>query len=426
MKKITLLPADVYIVINKTILTEVDKKNLINLYEPIIGSNAVSLYLTLWSDLDKRELISKDYNHHHLMTLLKTNLDDIKEAKDSLEAVGLLKTFIKKEINLNSFIYELYSPISAYEFFNHPILNIVLYNNIGVSEYNTLLNYYKKPIFNYNGYEEITNAMDINFKSVVGMNLNNEDIQRKEQNKISISKLIDFDLLIESIPNKVFNNKALTKGMKDLINNLAFIYNLDTLKMSELIRLTLDQNGLINKDTLLKETRKYYEYNNNGALPTLIYRTQPDYLKNPEGDLSNRGKMIYLFENTTPYDFLRSKYKNVNPTSRDLRLLEYLALELGLTPAVINVLIDYVLRINDKKLNKAYVETIAGQWVRQGIKTASQAMAIAEKEHKKNNKKSNTINKGIELPAWFNKENNTEEISESEKKEMEKLLSEFR
>ncbi|MDD2238635.1 MAG: DnaD domain protein [Bacilli bacterium] len=426
MKKITLLPADVYIVINKTILTEVDKKNLINLYEPIIGSNAISLYLTLWSDLDKRELISKDYNHHHLMTLLKTNLDDIKEAKDSLEAVGLLKTFIKKEINLNSFIYELYSPISAYEFFNHPILNIVLYNNIGVSEYNTLLNYYKKPIFNYNGYEEITNAMDINFKSVVGMNLNNEDIQRKEQNKISISKLIDFDLLIESIPNKVFNNKALTKGMKDLINNLAFIYNLDTLKMSELIRLTLDQNGLINKDTLLKETRKYYEYNNNGALPTLIYRTQPDYLKNPEGDLSNRGKMIYIFENTTPYDFLRSKYKNVNPTSRDLRLLEYLALELGLTPAVINVLIDYVLRINDKKLNKAYVETIAGQWVRQGIKTASQAMAIAEKEHKKNNKKSNTINKGIELPAWFNKENNTEEISESEKKEMEKLLSEFR
>ncbi|MDD4407961.1 MAG: DnaD domain protein, partial [Bacilli bacterium] len=382
MKKITLLPADVYIVINKTILTEVDKKNLINLYEPIIGSNAISLYLTLWSDLDKRELISKDYNHHHLMTLLKTNLDDIKEAKDSLEAVGLLKTFIKKESNLNSFIYELYSPISAYEFFNHPILNIVLYNNIGVSEYNTLLNYYKKPIFNYNGYEEITNSMDINFKSVVGTNLNNEDIQRKEQNKISISKLIDFDLLIESIPNKVFNNKALTKGMKDLINNLAFIYNLDTLKMSELIRLTLDQNGLINKDTLLKETRKYYEYNNNGALPTLIYRTQPDYLKNPEGDLSNRGKMIYIFENTTPYDFLRSKYKNVNPTSRDLRLLEYLALELGLTPAVINVLIDYVLRINDKKLNKAYVETIAGQWVRQGIKTASQAMAIAEKEHK--------------------------------------------
>ena len=425
MKKITLLPADIYIVINKTILTEVDKKNLINLYEPIIGSTAVSLYLTLWSDLDKRELISKDYNHHHLMTLLKTHLDEIKEARNSLEAVGLLKTFIKKESNLNTLLYELYSPISAYEFFNHPILNIVLYNNIGVNEYNSLINYYKKPTFNYSGYEEISHTMNYSFKSVVGINLNNEDIQRKEQNKINIENIIDFDLLIESIPNKVLNSKTLTKRIRDLTNNLAFIYNLDTLKMSELIRLTLDENGAINKNLLLKETRKYYEYNNNGALPTLIYRTQPDHLKSPEGDLSNRGKMLYIFENTTPYDFLRSKYKNVNPTARDLKLLEYLALELELAPAVINVLIDYVLRINNNKLNKAFVETIAGQWVRQGTKTASQAMSNAEKEHKKKSKNNYDSKTSTTLPVWFNKENNTDDISDTEKEEMEKLLSEF-
>ena len=37
MKLVTLLPADQYVVVNKTILTEIDKKNLIYLYEPIIG-----------------------------------------------------------------------------------------------------------------------------------------------------------------------------------------------------------------------------------------------------------------------------------------------------------------------------------------------------------------------------------------------------
>ena len=37
MKLITLLPADKYVVINKTLLTEIDKKNLINLYEAIIS-----------------------------------------------------------------------------------------------------------------------------------------------------------------------------------------------------------------------------------------------------------------------------------------------------------------------------------------------------------------------------------------------------
>ena len=80
VKEISVLPADTYTVVNQTILTEVDKKIIINLYEPIIGPTAVSLYLTLWSDLDKYELISKDYNHHHLMTILKSSLEIITNA----------------------------------------------------------------------------------------------------------------------------------------------------------------------------------------------------------------------------------------------------------------------------------------------------------------------------------------------------------
>ena len=143
MKLITLLPADSYVVINRTILTEIDKKNLINLYEPIIGFSAVSLYLTLWSDLDKLELMSKDFTHHHLMSILKSDLESIKHAREALEAVGLIKTYFK-EGDINSYVYELYSPLSASEFFNNPILNIVLYNNIGEIEYNDLKKIYKK------------------------------------------------------------------------------------------------------------------------------------------------------------------------------------------------------------------------------------------------------------------------------------------
>ena len=46
MKLVTLLPADQYIVVNKTILTEVDKRNLIHLYEPIY----ILLYGVIWID----------------------------------------------------------------------------------------------------------------------------------------------------------------------------------------------------------------------------------------------------------------------------------------------------------------------------------------------------------------------------------------
>ena len=424
MRKISLLPADSYTVINKTLLTDLDKKNLINLYEPIVGCLAISLYLTLWSDLDKTETISKDFTHHHLMTFLKAKLDYIKEARESLEAVGLIKTYIKQDKDINHYIYELYSPISAYDFFNHPVLNVVLYNNIGENEYKTLVKSYRKITTKYDDYEDISCKLNETFKSTLGNGFNAEEIKAKEEAKINIGSLIDFDLLRESIPNNILNDKALNKRSKELINSLAFVYNLDTIKLSEILRLTIDENGMINKESLVKEVRKYYEYNNGGSLPTLIYRTQPDYLKSPEGNLSNKGKMIYIFENTSPYDFLRSKYKNNNPAPRDLKLLEYLAIDLNMTPAVINVLIDYVLRINDNNLTKSYVETIAGQWTRLGIKTATGAMTQAEKEYKKTSKKE--IKKEVKVPVWFNNQpQKEEELPDEEKKALESLLGRF-
>lgn len=424
MNEINLLPADNYIVVNKTILTENDKVNLINLYEPIIGPIAVSLYLTLWSDLDRTLTISTSYNHHHLMTFLKSSLNDIKEARSALEALGLIKTYYKEGDNINYYIYELYSPISAYEFFNHPILNVVLYNNIGVTEYNNLIKNYKKPNYKYDDYKDISSKLNDTFKSSVGSIFNNEDIKNKNSNKPKLDNIIDFDIVKSSIPNKVLGSNAFNKRTKELINNLAFIYNLDSLKVSEIIRLTIDENGLINKELFIKEVRKYYEYNNGGSLPTIIYRTQPEYLKSPEGDISSTGKMIYIFENTTPYDFLKSKYKNNNPTPRDLKLLEYLALDLNMPPAVINVLIDYVLKINDNKLNKAYIETIAGQWTRLGIKTAKGAMEQAKKEYKKKPKKE--ISKSTKLPVWFDNEQKGTKATEEDIKEIEALLKEFK
>ena len=195
--------------------------------------------------------------------------------------------------------------------------------------------------------------------------------------------------------------------------------------MIDLIRLSIGENGMIIKEKLINNVRKYYDFNNNGNLPTLIYRTQPEYLKQGFNDTSNRGKMLYVFENTSPYDFLMGKNKGIKPNSRDLKLLEYLAVELNMKPAVINVLIDYVLRINDNKLNKNYVLAIAGEWVRSNIDTATKAMERAEKEHKKNKNKV-FVKKSETVPVWFNENNDKQDLSENEKNELENLLKDFR
>ena len=418
----TLLPADSYMVVNKTILTEYDKKVLIALYEPILGSLPVSLYLTLWNDLDQAELFSRLLNHHHLMSILRSDLKSIKKAREALEALGLLKTFYKTG-NVNEYIYEVFSPLSPSEFFNHPIFNVVLYNNVGEIEYERLKTYYQKAKIDTKDYVEITKMLDEVYDS--SKYVITDDVVSKTTNDIKVSDRIDFDLLVASIPNGIMNEKALSKKIKELINLLSFIYDIDTLKMVELIRSALNEFGMIDKTNLRIAARKYYQFNNN-SLPTLVYRSQPEYLKSPEGDSSMRGKVIAMFENTSPYDFIRNKNKGVNPTSQELKILEMLLIDMELSPAVVNVLIDYVLKKNNNKLTKAYIETIASQWKRAGLKTATEAMSFAEKEHRKLLKTKKEVKTKVNEPVWFNKSIEASEITKEEEQELQDLLKEFK
>ena len=104
MKEIIILPADPYVVVNKTVIKDLDRKLITMLYQPIIGYSATSLYFTLVDDLDKRELMSEELTHHHLMSTMQLKLEDIVVARKKLEAVGLLKTYFKKD-HVNNYIY---------------------------------------------------------------------------------------------------------------------------------------------------------------------------------------------------------------------------------------------------------------------------------------------------------------------------------
>ena len=106
-------------------------------------------------------------------------------------------------------------------------------------------------------------------------------------------------------------------------------------------------------------------------------------MKTPQGDNSKKAMKIYTFENAHPYQLLKSKYKDGKVVEKDLKLIESLLLDLKLTPGVVNVLIDYVLKVNNQKLNKNYVEAIASQWKRLGIEKEEEAKKDNKKKQKK-------------------------------------------
>ncbi len=419
-----ILPADTFIVVNKTTLSDKDRNLLFLLYQPIIGSQAISLYYTLWSYLDKMELLSNEWTHHHILRDMMISNNELMDARVKLEAIGLIKTYVKKG-NINSFVYELYSPISASEFINNPALNIALLNAVGKLEYDRIIGFFKIPKINLREYEDITSRFsDVFAFSSEPINENLiYDIKKSNYRKLEILSKIDINTILEFISDEMLNKKSLTRETKDFLYKIAYIYNYDNDDMVELIRNSISDKHTIDKKLLQENANKYYRFDNLGKLPSIIYKNQPEYLRKENLDTSNRSRIIHMFETTSPYDFISSKYKNSNPTSSDLAIISYLLIDLNLKPGVVNVLIDYVLKINNNKLIKSFVEVIASQWSKSGIETVEDAMKIAEDEYKKKKNVTVKVNKKSSItPDWFNKEIKEDIANEEEIRKLESRM----
>lgn len=423
MEKI-LYPADTYIVLNKTMLNNEDRLILLKLYEPIIGAVAINLYFTLWANLDTLNIISTEFTHHNLIATMRIKLEDILEAREKLEGIGLIKTYFK-EGNINNYIYELYSPLDPEEFLNNPILSVSLESNVGKREFNKIVKFFKIPKIDLDVYEDITASFSEVFDSVNASEINEiENIRKVKSIDLIVDEKIDLNNILSMIPEELLNRRSITSKMKSLIYKLSFIYNLDDEELSELIRNSINEKHMIDERKLRDNCSNYYTFENKNSSPSLIYKKQPEYLRKTVSDTSKKTKQIYTFETTSPYEFLMGKNKGVRPSKTELNLIETLLIDYNLTPGVVNVLIDYVLRINENKLTKNFVITIANQWKRSNIKTVEEAMDLCKKENSGKRKKISL--KKEEKPSWYNKELDEEVASEEDIKKLEEKLKNYR
>lgn len=417
-----LFPADTYIVKNATILNNEDRLTLIKLYEPVIGATAINLYFTLWANLDTLDIISTDHTHHSLMATMRIKLEDILEAREKLEGIGLMKTYVRED-SINNYVYELYSPLEPKEFFDNPILLTTLESNIGKRELKKLIKTFAIPKIDLTGYKDITSKFSEIFDTINNPEIiDTTDIRKVKNIEITIDEKIDINNILNLIPEEILSHKSITKDTKSLLYKLSFIYNLDDETLRELIRNSINEKRTIDKDKLRENCHNYYTFENKNSSPTLIYKKQPEYLRKAVSDTSKKSKLIYTFETTTPYDFLTGKNKGIRPNKTDLNLIETLLLDYELNPGVVNVLIDYVLKINDNKLTKNFVLTIASQWKRSNIKTVEEAINICKKENKSKKPKSKTIKKE-EKPQWYNKQIEEDIATDEDIKNLEEKLN---
>lgn len=423
MSKISLMPLDTFNVINHSYLNDNDRKLLIMLYEPIVGAVGINLYFNLWTFLDREVVLSETYTHKELITNMGVTLKEISDAREKLEGLGLLKVYLK-EGEINNYIYELNAPLSASDFFANPLLASVLYTSVGSFNYKKIKEYFKFPKINLREYTNITETFADVFESVSMVETDNSEIIKKNYAKVGIESELDIEEIISMIPDLMLNHTKVTESTKELILKLSFVYNFDANKTAEVIKGSINDKHNIDKEKLKINYRNLYQFENDGKLPSIIFKCQPDYLKKEIKDSSKKSKVIYQFENLSPYRFICMKSKTEKPTKAEINILEMLLVDIGLKPGVVNVLIDYVLRINDNKLTKNFVEAIASQWKRSNIETVEQAMEISKQEFKKKDlyKKESVSKKEEAKPEWFDKNIEIKEDLERQKR-IEEMLN---
>lgn len=160
-----LLPIDRYKVSAKGLLHNYDRKVLTMLYQPLIGSRAFSLYMTLWGELEQDRVFGKENTHHSLMVTMQMQLPEIYGERVKLEAIGLLNVYIKKEKDIRMFIYELQPPLSPKQFFDDIVLSIFLYNRLSRTKYNQVKQYFLEEEFDFASYENVTRSFNDIFDS---------------------------------------------------------------------------------------------------------------------------------------------------------------------------------------------------------------------------------------------------------------------
>ncbi len=463
-------PNDHYSVAMSSEMSSAELISLTQLYQPIIGTLAVSLFMTLYHERLLYVQETSWSNHRGLMSLMGQSLDQILRAREYLEAVGLLRTVKVEEGQGNRhYEYILQKPISASAFFRDDMLSIILLNRVGKIKYEHLRKQLLGPSYPGAAHgirTEMTKSFDEVFHSISPSEItilpgseSQQFLQQMEEKyPANPTEMVeprsslqlkqgdpDFDFLEASLP-KFVQKRKLHLAQKEALRELAFFYRLDDMQLSYFLQdpfIYIDDNEL-DIERLRRLVKDSYTSQHQGQLPSI--RTAS---VGQEGTSSSAKPPIEeehkeALNRLSPIVLLEQYQGGSKVSPADLKIVDELSSNYNLQPGVINVLLEYVMLTNNKQLPPALIYKIATHWKRLDIQTVDQAKEQAKQLYqnlKSRNTKPepttktpavkrngwNTNTKKDELPEWVEKQLKAtpkvqEELDEEQKKQAQELL----
>ena len=370
-------------------LTDFDRKVLSELYQPMIGYGALSLFMTLWSKHERKAAIDFT-NHSILFETMQISLNDFLSAKRKLEAVGLLRTFVKEEDEHSKYLYILYGPKSPKEFFDDVLFSGTLTKYIGEKQATKIARSFECTNRKENEeYKEnsasFLDEFNPNFEDDCFANKLSE-VKTYGRKVRKVDTEFDFVSFFEQMKNDYDLNKSLfSKSELIEIERLSTLYGLDELTMSSLVFDSFNSTNLKGNRLMLDTLDELCKQEQN-------FIASNDKENHVEIDSEGFDAEIALMEKLSCKDYLVYMQKGTKASSADLNIISSLSKEYKLTTNAINAIIYYTLDKCDNKLPRKYIEKLAAYVARCELETAADVYQYLNKNEIIQDRKSSTMN----------------------------------
>ncbi len=375
---------------------DIDERNVLTLlYQPLLGCSAFTLYLTLWSLIDRTKLRSNEQLHFKLYDIMRCTPKQFLKARKKLEAIGLLVAYHNDDL----YLYELKAPLTAEEFIKDGSLGAYLFSLVGKENFDDLVSMFRISTNDKEGFKNITTTFDDVFESLPKRIETNGDFKSKSKAKIKINHSFDFDVFLDGLSKNFVDRRKITKSVKEKIVNLSYVYNLDEFTMQKVFMDSVDKNRNIDLDKLSINARSWFEFEKEE-----VYKEPVE----PEKENISYADLITLCKTEKPKRIL-SILSNGKPSVEELKVVERLIENYDLDVSVINFMVVYVVGLLESFPSFAYFDKVAVDWQRQSVKNVEQAIEVIRKRETRiknqkprtNPREKNTIPDDIES-EWLN------------------------
>jgi replication initiation and membrane attachment protein len=352
-------------------LSAEEMQSLMKCYLPLIGHDGVILYLSVISGTFSEEFTT----HQTLLLESDLTIDQLENARVQCERAHLIRTFKKSVGDRDFYIWQMELPLIISDFLLHEVLARRLYNSIGKSQFDAIKQKFSKERSDFSDFK----AISAGFKASDLMGWDEEFEAQFQLVKPALTPSshleVKFDTkkFLRDLSVLAFPVSARTGENIRLIEECATIYGISEEDMRMLVsRCIRLKDQTLDTDKLKQKVRSFK--GNDPVIPQDPYTA-------------------------STIAFLQSKQKGIAVSSADKKLIEHLILEMKLAPEVVNVLLEYVLKNNQMRLSRSYVEKIAASWIRLNISNKEEALAQTNREAFKGK----SLRKDV-LPLWFDEE----------------------